>query len=172
MVKSTLAAFGLCVVMAWAVSPSHAATFTVTEASDSDCSDNDCDLQSALTEAQDNDEADTINIAAGTYDASGGEFAYDADATAMSEENFALTVEGAGVGQTTIDGGMLARGLSIATTGLTDDSSAAVTVRHISFVDGNGGGNGGNLNISTDTASMTVEHCTFTGGVATNNGGG
>ncbi len=172
MLKLIATFFFGCAVMAWAAIPSHAATFTVTETSDNDCTDNDCDLQSALTAAQDNDEADTINIAAGTYDASGATFSYLADATALSEENFALTIEGAGVGQTIIDGGMLARGLSIITSGLSDDSAASTTVRHISFVDGSGANNGGNLLIGTTQAPVTVEHCSFTGGKATNNGGG
>jgi len=39
-----------------------AKTFTVTQTSDSDCSDGSCDLQSALGEAEANGENDTINI--------------------------------------------------------------------------------------------------------------
>jgi hypothetical protein len=74
---------------------SHAATFNVTT---------EAELQDALTEAQGNGEDDTINIAAGTYDTSdngGNPFTYTAD----SDEDFSLTVNGAGAATTILDGG-------------------------------------------------------------------
>ena len=48
-----------------------AATFTVTPLSDTDCSDFNCDLRSALAVAQSNGQDDTINIAAGVYGTGG-----------------------------------------------------------------------------------------------------
>ena len=62
------------------------------------------DLQSALDTADSNGESDTINIAAGTYYTSlngGSPFTY----SGINTENFALTINGAGVGMTFLDGG-------------------------------------------------------------------
>ena len=56
-------------------------------------------LQIALTTSQNNGEDDTINVAAGFYDVSSAGLSF------VAAENFALTIEGAGANDTTLDGG-------------------------------------------------------------------
>lgn len=58
---------GIVMVLLALATTAGAAVFTVTPTSDNDCSDYDCDLQSALTAAGSNGQNDTINLAAGTY---------------------------------------------------------------------------------------------------------
>jgi hypothetical protein len=74
-------------------------TFTVTPASDNDCSDFDCNLQSALNAAAANDEDDTINMSDGAFN---GPFTY------TTTKNFSLTLIGSG--STLIDGKNAAQG--------------------------------------------------------------
>ncbi|MCK4950640.1 MAG: hypothetical protein KAS48_02395, partial [Gammaproteobacteria bacterium] len=119
------------------------------------------DLENALTAAQQNGEDDTIIVAAGTYDVSGGTLTYVASSVGAGE-NFALTIEGAGTGQTVIDGGNAAQCLSILTsTGVFDDSAAPITIRDISFQNGAASNNGGGANIRTLNASITIENSVF-----------
>lgn len=128
-------------------------------------------FQSALATAQSNGADDTINVAAGTYDVSGGGLTYVAKAT-FPEENFALTIVGAGTGQTVIDGGNAAQCLSIlTTTGAFDDSSAAITIRGITFQNGTAV-NGGGAYIRTDNGSITIENSAFDTNESTFDGGG
>ncbi len=128
-------------------------------------------FQSALATAQQNGQDDTIIVAAGTYDVSGGGLTYVAKST-VPEENFALIIDGAGTGQTVIDGGNAAQCLSIlTTTGGFDDSAATITVRGITFQNG-AGVNGGGAYIRTHNASITIENSAFDTNDATFDGGG
>ena len=107
-----------------------AAVFTVTPTSDNDCSDFNCDLQSALTAAASNGQDDTINIAAGTYTVTS---ALTYIPTAASAENFALTIIEAGTGTTIVDGGANAQLLNIDTTLLANGSLAAITIKDLTI---------------------------------------
>ena len=128
-------------------------------------------FQNALTTAQQNGQDDTIIVAAGTYDVSGGMLTYVAKST-VPEENFALTIEGAGTGQTIIDGGNAAQCLSILTYGLGfDDSAATFTIRSITFQNGTAD-YGGGAYIKTNHGSITVENSAFDNNYATYSGGG
>lgn len=61
---------GIVMLLLVLATTAGAAVFTVTPTSDNDCSDYDCDLQSALTAAGSNGQDDIINLAAGTYHSS------------------------------------------------------------------------------------------------------
>jgi len=104
----------------------RAEVFTVTPTSDNDCSDHDCDLQSALNAAAANGQDDTINIAAGTY-------TYTAPIvykpTAASNENYALTIAGVGNSATALN----MPSLTIDTSSLTNNSRTAFTIKDLSL---------------------------------------
>jgi hypothetical protein len=145
------------------------ATFNVSPGADNDCSDLNCDLQSALNVATANSEGDIINLAAGTYDASGGTFTYNVAAS----ENNSLTLVGAGEDQTFIDGGGSNQVMEIETSGATTDSSANISVSHITFQNGSTSSiNGAGLFIQTTDADVNVQNCTFKGNNNTGNDGG
>lgn len=139
---------------------------------------NESDLEGALDTAQQNGEDDTIIIAAGTYDVSGGIAVYVAKSTG-DVENFALTIEGAGSGQTILDGGTKARGLRIITsTGVLNDSNANIVIRGITFKNGlatdkpDVSFNGGGLYIRTLHGNITIENTAFENNEANYDGGG
>lgn len=135
----------------------YAAVFNVTTSAE---------LQTALTTAQSNFQADIINIEAGTYDTSdnsGNAFTY----TGASTENFALTLDGTGAmaGMTFLDGGNSTRVLFIDNSGVSPGTDADITITdltiqngHQSTVDGFGGGG---LRVKNGSADTTVEDCRF-----------
>jgi parallel beta-helix repeat protein len=125
------------------------------------------ELRNALSTAENNGEADTINIAPGIFDTSGTTFSY----FCPPGENYPLTIAGAGAGNTVLDGNGSNQVLNINTMGLANDGAAHVTVSGISFQNGNTGGLGGGLYVGTSRADITVEHCAF-GGNTANHGGG
>ena len=128
-------------------------------------------FQNALATAQQNGQDDTIIVAAGTYNVSSGTLTYMAKST-VPEENFALTIEGAGTGQTVIDGGYVAQCLSIlTTTGGFDDSAVTITISGITFQNGTAV-NGGGAYIRTHNGSITIENSEFDTNDATFDGGG
>src|SRR5687767_8682457 len=89
-----LGSLGVTLLLLTGALPVHGAVFNVDTAAE---------LQSALTTAQSNGQADTINLAAGTYsttDNGGNPFLY----TATHTETFSLTLDGAGIGVTILDG--------------------------------------------------------------------
>jgi hypothetical protein len=146
--------------------PLWAATFNVTPISDNDCiTDSDCDLQSALNAASNNDEGDAINLAPGIYDASGAAFAWNTD------QNFPITLIGSD--GTIIDGGNADRGMLIDTSNIVLDTNAHVTIKNIAFQNGSApSGGGGALWIATNYANITIENCQFIGSLAAGGGGG
>jgi hypothetical protein len=85
------------------------------------------EFQTALTTAEGNGQDDTINVAAGAYDVSGGGLTYSGAA-----EGFSLTIEGAGAATTTLDGGNAVQILSITAS----TSAGTVTVRGMTFQNG------------------------------------
>ncbi len=153
---------------------SFAATFTVTPASDGDCTDFNCNLQAALTVASSNNQNDTINIAAGTYNTAGMTFTYIAGVA----EIFDLTLDGAGAGVTILDGGSADQVLRIVTTGVTmpNDSGVDIFIRDLTIRNGMGvfaaDGNGGGLRFSATSADLTVQNCAFSNNTTNGDGGG
>lgn len=145
----------------------QAATFNVTNTSE---------LLTALSTAQDNNENDTINIAAGEYDASGATFTYLADNTGGSEENFSLEIVGVDRETTILDGGDLKRVLLITTSNLSGgDAGVVLTVRNLTIRNGNSSGsntNGGGMLIDSDQASIVVDNCVFRENKTVSFGGG
>jgi len=130
---------------------------------------NETALRNALSSAGSNGEHDTINITSGTYNTSGNTFTYNPAAT----ENRSLTIVGAGVGNTILDGSDSDQIVHIETTGLTQDTKAHVRVRGITFQNGNDTGinQGGGLHVRTSQANITVEDCEFTGNTGYYGGG-
>jgi len=146
-----------------------AATFTVTPSSDNNCSDFDCTLLDALNIADKNGENDTINIQAGTYHTSGIVFKY----TPATNENYPLTIVGAGAGTTILDGGNADQVMQIDISGLTDDSNAQIIIRGITFREGKYSiGYGGGLHVETISADISVENSEFDNNSTNNEGGG
>jgi hypothetical protein len=120
------------------------AVFYVTPTSDNDCSDFNCDFQSALNAASANDEGDTIHLSAGVYDASASQFVWN------TTKNYPLTIIGSD--GTIIDGGNTFRGLYIDTTNQTSDANSHMTIQNIIFQNGNyAAGNGGALFVWTSS---------------------
>lgn len=121
---------------------SHAAVIIVTPASDFDCSDLDCDLQSALDLASNNLQDDTINIAAGNY------FFTDTITYAPFAEDYSLTINGEDVNTTTLYGDTNFAGLTIDLTTLNDDSSSTITLAGLTI--------DGELLVSTNNADVNL----------------
>ena len=122
------------------------------------------ELRTALTNAAGNGENDTINIAAGTYSVGVSTFSYT-PSLGPPEENFSLTIVGAGTGSTILDGGNTEQIMHIDTTGLSGDANADITVTGITFWRGNDTtaipGQAGGLWVWTSQADITVENCEF-----------
>jgi len=121
-----------------------------------------CALLDALNAASANDEDDTVHLAAGTYDASGGNtFAWN------TTKNYAVTIIGSGSGASIIDGKTTDQGMLLWTSNVAgNDTNAHITVQNLTFKDGNYNGDGGGLQINTLDADVTVDHCDFTGNSA------
>ncbi|MDO8282311.1 MAG: CFI-box-CTERM domain-containing protein [Thermodesulfovibrionia bacterium] len=103
---------------------SHAAVISVTPASDFNCSDLDCDLQSALDLAANNLQNDTINIAAGNYNFS------ETLSYIPTTENYALTINGAGNDSTILNTGINDTVINLDTTNLANDSNSHITIQN------------------------------------------
>ena len=146
---------------------SEAAVFNVT---------NSMEFQDALDTASMNGEADTINLAAGTYLTGGSTFTFVADPT----EDFGLTISGAGVAQTILDGENNDQILSIDMSGIDDEENTNVVISGITFQNGNAVGDedGGGLELLRDNLIggllpiTTVENCEFLNNSAGDDGGG
>jgi len=96
---------------------------------------NPSEFQTALTTAQANNENDTINVAAGTYNIS-STLTYMTD---NGDNHHTLTITGAGIEQTILDGGNNVQIMYLTTdTGYDGgDSSADITLNGIKFQNGN-----------------------------------
>ncbi len=133
----------------------NSAVFTVTPTSDADCSDFDCDLQSALTAAESNGEADTINIAAGVYNVT-STLSYSAN------EDFSLTLQGAGAASTILDGGNSVQVMHINTSTAPSDSNTTIRVLDLTVRNGNDSiTDGAGIEFDTTDASVIIERCIF-----------
>lgn len=164
--KRTLLSYILAVAFGLVPAAAFAATFTVTIAPDSDCSDYTCDFQSALSTAATNGEDDTLELEAGDYIAA-STFTYDHTKT---EESTSLTIIGSGKADTYLKGDGTNRVLWISSAA---SSGADITLRDLTIQAGNAGDQfGGGLYLSTSNSNITIERCTFADSVTTTYGGG
>ena len=146
---------------------SEAAVFNVT---------NSAEFQAALDTASSNGEGDTINLTAGTYLTNGSGFTFVADPT----EDFSLTISGAGIALTILDGENTDQILSIDMSAIDDEENTDVIISGITFQNGvsAGDGDGGGLQLERDNLIggllpiTTVENCEFVNNTAGDDGGG
>jgi len=123
-------------------------------------------FQDALTTAASNGQADTIHVSAGTINVSGS-LTYS---RALSE-NYALTIIGAGVASTILNGDTSNVVLALWSTGATDDNNVHFTVQGITFQNGHGFSDGG-LDMDAHDGDMTIENCNFSLNYSDNGGAG
>lgn len=120
------------------------------------------ELQQALNQAASNGEADIIMLAAGTYDFSGNTYwlEYRPLAPPQPAEKFPLTIMGAGIDQTILDGGGQMGFLYISNDRLNNaaeqyDTGANISISNLTLKDP---GAGGPLLVSTIEANITVNN--------------
>ncbi len=132
-------------------------------------------FQAALTSAQSNGEADVIYVAPGTYSLT-QTLMYLAD-----DGDEALTITAANQAMPPILDGQNGVQMLHINNDLNDDgagdANAPITIRYISFRNGNGVQNGipgfgGGLQVETGQASINMEHCTFNNNSSDHFGGG
>ena len=156
--------FMLVLALLGIIPSAWSAVFYVTPTSDNDCSDFNCDFQSALNAASLNDEGDTIYLGAGTYDASASQFVWN------TTKDYPLTIIGSG--GAVIDGGNTSSGLFIDTTNQPTDTNSHITIHNIVFQNGSTPlGAGGALFVRSASANVTVEGCSFINNTSSNGGG-
>ena len=112
------------------------------------------ELEAALTTARTNGEGDTLVVHAGTYLVTS--LSYQ---PAAGEDNFPLLIEGDGALVTVLDFGGSGN-FSIATNSLADDTNRQVTLRGLTFQNGNGC-EGGGLEVRVNAAGSTLERNVF-----------
>ena len=124
-------------------------------------------LQVQLSQAATNGQPDIINIGKGVFDLSllDNDLVYRPlpKPRVPKEEQYPLTIVGAGAGKTIFDAGKSTHKLIIMTGQLKDDMGASVTVKGITFRNGGyslAGGEAG-LNIGTKRAMIEVRDCEF-----------
>ncbi len=164
-VQKRILVSAVCLFSLFLGSSLWAATFTVTTTSDNDCSDFQCDFQSALDVAALLPQDNTILLEGGTYTATGGPFVW------APKDNFTLAITG--VGPVVISGEGTNRGLSMDTSSLySSDTNAHMTLQNISFTAGTPAtGQGGALYVRTNDANITIETCRFDGNTSESGGG-
>jgi hypothetical protein len=122
------------------------------------------EFQTALTTAEANGEADTINVAAGTYNLA-------ATLTYATTENHGLAIVGAGAATTILDGGNAVPVMRLSGEGNGDIHVSGMTMEHGRMA--NAGGFGGGLFILNSAAgAITVDQCIVTDSTSVMNAGG
>jgi hypothetical protein len=127
------------------------------------------DFQTALTTAQNNGEADQINVAAGDYMLS-STLTYLANAIS-TVENFPLVINGPGAGLAILNGLDSVQVMNISMNGITD-TNGHITVRGLAFRNGSSASQGGGLYIAATDANITIEGAEFLENAASDEGGG
>lgn len=122
------------------------------------------EIQDALTTAESNGEEDTINI-------EGGDYYLSYPLIYEGNENFALTIIGAGIGSTNLNGGSSNQIMNIQTTAAVMDTNALITIQSITFRNGHADNEGGGLFINTRDAGVTLEKSEFVDNDAGSYGG-
>lgn len=146
---------GIAVLAGIAPGRTQAATFNVA---------NVAEFQTALTTAQANGEADTINVAAGTYNLA-------STLTYTTTQNHDLTIVGAGASTTLLDGGGTVPVARLSGEGDGDIRATGLTFRRGRMA--NAGGFGGGLFIlNSSGGAIVVDHCIVTNSSSVMNAGG
>jgi hypothetical protein len=126
------------------------------------------ELQNALIAAQANGEDDTINLAPGIYPV-GSMLTY----SPVEDEDYALTIQGQGAEITILDGGNTTSILLIDQSGLSEGANAHITIRGITFRNGNEKFfEGGAVSIANYSAETRIENCIFDRNASLLGGGG
>ena len=126
-------------------------------------------FQSALTEAQSNEEDDTINVAAGTYNIT-STLTYS---TNNGDNGHKLTIQGAGADQTVLNGGGSVQILDINTDADDNggDAGGDITIKDMAFENGRGD-SGAGVYVHGYSINITIKENTFSGNSADSQGGG
>jgi hypothetical protein len=146
--------------------------YSVSTSPDNDCSDFDCDFQSALDAAEIDGDDSMLNLKGGVYNVAGPDTPFSYRITSPSATDNAVIINGAGQGSTILDGGNESQVLSIGTGG--DISVKDLTVQNGSTVDHfitQGTGLFASSSVKTGS-TITVEDCTFTDNTGDDNGQG
>lgn len=126
------------------------------------------ELQNALIAAQANGEDDTINLTPGIYPV-GSMLTYRPE----EAEDYALTIEGQGAEITILDGGNTTSILLVDQSGLSEGANAHITIRGITFRNGNEKFfEGGAVSIANYSAETRIENCIFNRNTSLLGGGG
>jgi hypothetical protein len=128
----------------------QAATFNVTDPAE---------FQNALTTAQSNGQADTINVSVGTY-------AIGSTLTYSSEENFDLTIVGAGA-TSILDGGGARQCLN-----LSNNSGGGISISGLTCRNGRSNNLGGGLAVNCVDGAATLSNCRLENNVSDRSAGG
>jgi len=129
-------------------------------------------FQNALTTAESNNEDDTIIVASGNYNII-STLTYNS----VNDENYSLTIAGAGADSTIIDGGwdgVVSSGtgvrvLEIHTTDAADDSTADIVISGITIR--NAESNGAGLSIKKNAGNVTVRDCNILNNIGSGEAG-
>lgn len=143
-----------------------AKNYFVTLNSDNDCSDDNCGLQAALTEAASNGQDDTIQISAGVFEISGVPLNHK-NFEPSSSETFLLEMIGAGPAETILKAKGDVLGAAILWIGNLRDFK----IENVGFEDGESFGLPGLL--VEGGSSVQINHCSFShnaGGAIIRNG--
>jgi hypothetical protein len=141
-----------------ACTTANAADINVVFTPDSDCTDNECDFQSALDYAEDNGQDDKLILPYATYDTS-VQFEY------VSSENHGLEITSNSNFGTPFYGLDSVRILRIRTTGGSMADPVDIKISNIRFISGNAEDslprNGGGLHILSNYANVTLDNLQF-----------
>ena len=156
--------------------PARAATFTVTRFDDpvgGVCNSGvNCSLRQAVSAANATAAADTIALAAGTYNLTITSSNEDANANGDLDILNPVTIAGAGAGATTVN----ASGVTDRVFQVTDPASGAFAPGLVTFsnltMTGGHGASGGGLYVSTNVPSVQILGSAISGNVAANGYGG
>ncbi len=117
-------------------------------------------FSAALATSSANGESDTINVSAGIYNVS-------ATLNFWSDEDYSLTIIGAGADATILDGGGTTQIMEL----ITASSEGDLTISNMTFRDGNSD-YGGGIYLETTSAWIIIDSCDFMDNSATEVGGG
>ncbi|WP_156921569.1 hypothetical protein [Desulfovibrio inopinatus] len=113
-------------------------------------------FQPALNSASNNGADDTIEVSTGVYSLAAG-LSY------VSTENQSLTIRGAGMDTTILDGGGTFQVLTL----MTSQDNASIRLENLTIRNGQTAGNGGALLVATNAADITVVSCRIMNSTAT-----
>jgi hypothetical protein len=132
------------------------------------------DFRQALIDASNNSEHDTINVAPGHYDISGGTLLYaPGSGGEFGDDDSSLTIWGIDPSSTVLDGKQLVTQLTIQL--ISTEPVGLIEISGLAFKNGkgeNGGGLSINHGISNPGGNVTISNSHFINNTANKNGGG